>query len=119
MIQLIFEYTDKDVLEEVYSELKYPLIDIPEMLDDMYLTLLPANEVGDLEDLLKQPPLKMEVVGTYNLDGTQYVWTEPGETKWNHSINKYKNKLRGEYTEEEAANRQVNKIAGYPDRILE
>ena len=118
MIQLIFEYTDKVVLEDVFSGFTYPLIPVPEMLEDMYLTLLPANEVSNLDDLLKQPPLKMEVVGTYNLDGSQYVWTEPTETKWNHSINKYKNKLRGDYTEGEAQNRQVNKIAGYPDRIL-
>jgi len=72
------------------------------------------------------------MIGSYNLDGSQYIWTAAGETSRNHSISKYKSMLRDvvEYdiegveisrrrpTESEALNTQVNKIAGYNDRQL-
>ena len=120
MINLIYNYTDKDVLKDVLKDLNLPFIAIPEMLDNMYLTLLEADKVTELEDALKQPPLKMTFVGTYNIDGSQYVWTEPTEKQRNHSISKYKNKLKngGELTNEEAKQVQVNKIYGYNDREL-
>ena len=132
MIQLIFEYKDIDVLKEVLNNFNYPVIAVPEMSEDMYLTLLESDKVTELEDALKQPPLKMTFVGTYNIDGYQYIWTEPTEKDRNHSINKYKNKLNNKitydengdviedrpYTEEEAKNVQVNKIYGYNDREL-
>ena len=132
MIQLIYNYTDKDVLKVVLEEFNYPLIEVPEMLDNMYLTLLDADKVTELEDALKQPPLKMSFVGTYNLDGSQYIWTEPTEKQRNHSISKYKNKLNNKktyhengdviedrpYTTAEAKQVQVNKIYGHNDREL-
>ena len=120
MIQLIFEYKDKDVLSEVLSGFNYPLIVVPEMLEYMYLTVLEADKVTELEDALKQPPLKMTFVGTYNEDGSQYIWTEPTEIQRNHSISKYKNKLinGSDYTDEQAKQIQVNKIYGYNDREL-
>ena len=121
MIQLIFEYKDIDVLSEVLKSFNYPFIVVPEMIEDMYLTLLEADKVTELEDALKQPPLKMTFAGTYNVDGSQYIWTEPTEKQRNHSISKYKNKLinRSDYTDEEAKQIQVNKIYGYNDRDLE
>jgi hypothetical protein len=133
VINLIYNYTDIDVLKEVLEDLNLPLITISEMLEDMYLVLIEAERVTELEDALKQPPLKMEFVGSYNIDGSQYVWTAPTELQRNHSINKYKDKLRnyvvydedGEiiedrpYTIEEAKSVQVNKIYGNSDRILD
>ena len=88
--------------------------------------------VTAFEDALKQPPLAMTFVGSYNTDGTQFIWTEPTEIQRNHSINKYKNKLKDviEYdengevigshppSEAEALNTQTNKIFGWSDRIL-
>lgn len=131
MIQLIIDYEDKEVFDIVLSNTNYINIVIPEM-ENAWLVLLKPEEVTDLEDLLKQPPLKMGIVGSYNMDGTQYIWTEPGEKNRNHSINKYKNKLRPKkvydennelisetpYTEAEALSKQVNLIAGHPERIL-
>jgi hypothetical protein len=133
VINLIYNYTDIDVLKEVLEDLNLPLITISEMLEDMYLVLIEAERVTELEDALKQPPLKMEFVGSYNIDGSRYIWTSPTEIQRNHSINKYKDKLRnyivydedGEiiedrpYTIEEAKSVQVNKIYGNSDRILE
>ena len=119
--------------EGIPSDFNLPIIAIPEMLDDMYFTLIKPEDVTALEDALKQPPLKMTVGGSYNMDGTQYIWTEPKEKSRNHSINKYKNNLKDvvEYdengdeisrrrpTEAEALAIQVNKICGCDDRILE
>jgi hypothetical protein len=133
VINLIYNYTDIDVLKEVLEGLNLPLITISEMLENTYLILIEAERVTELEDALKQPPLKMEFVGSYNIDGSQYIWTAPTEIQRNHSINKYKDKLRnyivydedGEiiedrpYTIEEAKSVQVNKIYGNSDRILE
>jgi len=160
MKQLIFEYGDKDVLvkvmetdgveylstvididdetgEETEREIttikRFPIIKVPEMSEDIYLTVIEAEDITNLEDALKQPPLKMTFVGTYNEDGSQYVWTKPTEKQRNHSISKYKNKLNTkktydengdivderEYTEEEAKSVQVNIIYGYNNRILD
>ena len=131
MIQLIVNYEDDTVFRIVLGGLKHQFAVVTEMVDT-YLVLLEVDEVDALEDALKQPPLKMDYVGTYNVDGTQYVWTDPQTIQRNHSINKYKNTLNDivEYdengeeinrrrpTESEALNTQVNKIAGYNDRIL-
>ena len=99
----------------------------------MYFTLIEPEAVTSLENALQQPPLKMIVAGSFNEDGTQYIWTEPTEINRNHSINKYKNKLKDvvEYdengdevsrrrpTELEALNTQVNKVYGWNNRTLE
>ena len=138
MIQLIFEYGDEAVLREIAigteenpSVFNLPIIVIPEM-KDAYLTLIELEKVTEFITALKQPPLKLTIIGSYNMDGSQYIWTESGETSRNHSINKYKSMLRDkiEYdiegveisrrrpTEAEALNTQVNKIAGYNDRQI-
>ena len=140
MIQLLFEYKDIAVLREVMqgteeapSEFNLPVITIPEMLEDMYFTLIEPEAVTSLENALQQPPLKMIVAGSFNEYGTQYIWTEPTEINRNHSIDKYKNKLKDvvEYdengdevsrrrpTELEALNTQVNKVYGWNNRTLE
>ena len=118
MIQLLYTYNNEDILKEELKLLGLPFISVNEMLENSYLTVLEVNEVDTLENALKQPPLKMDFIGTYNMDGTQYIWTEPGSIQRNHSINKYKNSLKGEPTEEEALEIQVNKISGKPDRII-
>ena len=132
-ISIFYTYDNETVLREVAEEFNVPAIDVPEMLVGAYHTLIEDTEVTAFEDALKQPPLKMEFIGSYNNDGSQYIWVEPTEKQRNHSINKYKGKLNDviEYdedgnetgshrpTEAEALNTQVNKILGQTDRILE
>jgi len=138
MIQIIFEYQDEATLREIAigteenpSVFNLPVIVIPEM-EDAYLTLIEPENVTEFITALKQPPLRFTMIGSYNIDGSQYIWTAAGETSRNHSINKYKSMLRDkvEYdsegveisrrrpTDAEALNTQVNKIAGYNDRQL-
>ena len=131
MIQLIFEYGDEQTVKVIAEQINVPIIVIPET-NDSYLTLIEPENVTAFIDALKQPPLKLTIIGSYNMDGSQYIWTASGETSRNHSINKYKSMLRDkvEYdiegveisrrrpTDAEALNTQVNKIAGYNDRQL-
>ena len=133
MIQLIFEYGDEQTVKVIAEQpqINVPIIVIPEM-NDSYLTLIEPENVTAFIAALKQPPLKLTIIGSYNMDGSQYIWTAAGETSRNHSINKYKSMLRDkvEYniegveisrmrpTDAEALNTQVNKIAGYNDRQL-
>ena len=124
MIQLIYDYEDATIAEDICTDFNIPFIVIPEM-HDAYLTLIEPERVGEFETALKLPPLRFDVIGSYNRDGSQYIWTEPTEKKWNHSINKYKNSLNdipdgnGGFrppTTAEALNIQVNKISGDGDR---
>jgi len=135
LITILYEYTDEAILREVAqgsNEFNVPTIPISEMLPNIWNTLIESTMVSAFEDALKQAPLKMTFIGSYNQDGSQFIWTEPTETSRNHSINKYKNKLKDviEYDEngepinshrpsdEEALNTQVNKIYGLSDRVL-
>jgi len=133
MIQLIFEYGDEQTLKVIAEQpqINVPIIVIPEMIDS-YLTLIEPENVTAFIAALKQPPLKLTIIGSYNMDGSQYIWTAAGETSRNHSINKYKSMLidKVEYdiegveisrrrpTDAEAKTTQVNKIAGYNDRQI-
>jgi len=133
MIQLIFEYGDEQTVKVIAEQpqINVPIIVILEM-KDAYLTLIEPEKVTAFITALKKPPLRFTMIGSYNMDGSQYIWTEPGETSRNHSINKYKSMLRDkvEYdiegveisrrrpTETEAKTTQVNNIAGYNDRQL-
>jgi len=138
MIQIIFDYQDEVVLREIAigtennpSVFNLPVIVIPEM-NNAYLTLIEPEKVTAFITALKKPPLRFTMIGSYNMDGSQYIWTAAGETSRNHSISRYKSMLRDkvEYDAEgveisrrrpttaEAKTTQVNKIAGYNDRQL-
>lgn len=132
MIQLIYSYSDEAILKTVLEELVLPLIKIPEMSGETYLTLIETDKVSELEDALDQAGLKLGFVGSYNMDGSQFIWTEPTEIKRNHTISNYKSALRNKitrdengevtsdipYTEVEAKDVQVLKIYGLNDRDL-
>jgi len=131
MIQIIFEYESEDTLRGISTGFNLPVIVIPEM-ENAYLTLIEPEMVTEFIAALKQPPLRFSMIGSYNMDGSQYIWTEPTELSRNHSIQRYSNMLRDvvTYNSEgveisrrrpttaEALNTQVNKIAGYNDRQL-
>ena len=100
MIQIIFDYQDEATIREIAigtedkpSVFNLPVIVIPEM-NDSYLTLIEPENVTAFITALKQPPLKLTIIGSYNMDGCQYIWTAAGETSRNHSISKYKSMLR-------------------------
>mgnify|MGYP000197155714 FL=1 len=138
-IQLIIDYEKEDIFEEVLNSVdadslrvfNFPYVKISEM-NDSWLVICEPDDVTDLETALKLPPLRMNIIGTYNMDGTQYIWTEPKEIQRNHSINKYKSKLKDKITydedgnetnsrrptESEALETQVNLIYGFPKRVL-
>ena len=134
MIELIIDYEDKVVFEIVLGNFNYDYAVVPEM-EDAWIVWLKPEQVQELTDALKQPTLRMEVISSFNKDGSQYIWTEPQTIQWNHSINKYKNKLRPKkvwnedteeydnvpYNETTALDKQVVRIftkGGAPDRIL-
>ena len=140
LISILYEYTDEAILREVAqgaeenpSVFNVPTISVSEMLENAWHTLIESSEVTAFELALKQPPLKMTFIGSYNQDGSQYIWTEPTEIQRNHSINSYKNKLKdvidydengepiGSHrpSEAEALATQVNLIFGQDNRILE
>ena len=132
MIQLLYTYPDSVILQGVCEDFNVPYITVSEMLEDSYLTLIEPDMVTDFEDALKTAPAKMFFIGSYNMDGSQYIWTEPIEIQRNHTINKYKDDLKdviiyneqgepiGERrpTTQEALDTQVNLIFGYPNRNL-
>ena len=127
MIQLLYTYEDEAILKTVLEDLNLPFIKVPEMLEGAYLTVIKSEDVTALEDALKQPPLKMEFIGSYEMNGEQFIWTEPTEKQRNHSLNKHKNQLkdiviydndgneieRRRPTDEEAVLTQANLIAGF------
>jgi len=138
-ISILYEYTDETILREVAqgteenpSVFNVPVIPISEMLSNSYHTIIDSELVTAFEDALKQPPLKMVFIGSYHTSGSKFIWTKPTETSRNHSINKYKNKLKDiiDYDEDgvpigshrpsdsEAINTQVNLIAGWKGRNL-
>ena len=101
-------------------------------MNNAYLTLIEPEKVTEFITALKKPPLRFTMIGSYNMNGSQYIWTKAGETSRNHSINKCKSMLRDVVayneagvelnrrrpTDAEAKTTQVNKIAGYNDRQL-
>jgi len=93
MIQLIFEYGDEQTVKVIAEQINVPIIVIPEM-NDSYLTLIEPEKVTAFITALKKPPLRFTMIGSYNRDGSQYIWTAAGETSRNHSISKYKSMLR-------------------------
>jgi len=132
MIQLLYIYLDVDILKDACEEFNIPFITVSEMMENSYLTVIEPDMVTPFEDYLKEAPNKIFFIGSYNMDGSQYIWTKPTEIQRNHTINKYKNDLRdviiyneqGEPigsrrpTTEEALNTQVNLIFGTPNRNL-
>ena len=119
ILQIIFEYGDEAVLREIAigtednpSVFNLPVIVIPEMEND-YLTLIEPKKVTEFIAALKLPPLRFTMIGSYNVDGSQYIWTASGETSRNHSINKYKSMLRDK-VEYDIEGNEISRSLKYP-----
>ena len=131
-IQILYTYPDAIVLEGVLTGFNIPFISVPEMKDDCYLTIIDSEEVTNLQEDLNTPLATMNYIGSYYMDGVQFIWTEPTELDRNHSMIKYKAALDNivifddnnniivdrRPTMLEAEHTQVTLIAGYPDRII-
>ena len=102
---------------------------IQEMVDGSWLLILNDKDEFDAIELAIELQGDVQIIGTYNMDGTQYRWSKP---KRNHTIHKYHLKLNQhpvwnettqeyedvDYTEAEAANVQVLQIYGWGNRVL-
>lgn len=102
---------------------------IPEMKQNCYnVCTRSAKEFEILLSIISRAAPVL-VVGTYNENGTQYIWED---SNLNHTIEKYQSVLNNKitydtdynviedrpYTIEEAKNIQVNKFCGWSDRYL-
>jgi len=132
MINLIVHWTgDWDALLE-NNEFNFymPFTRVMEMQDDVWMIALKVADDWDSLELAMEAVDDVTVIGTYNQDGSQYLWGNA--TSRNHTIQKYHGKLRNKkeydedgnlitdvpYTEAEALNVQVNKFWGWSDREL-
>jgi len=102
-------------------------------MKDAWLLLLNNKDEWDAIEVALEAVGGMIIVGTYNVDGSQYIWFEQGKAGLNHTLAKYQAQLNdvidyddnnepiGSHpaTEAEALNTQVNKIFGWGNRQLE
>ena len=116
-INVIYYSSDIETAEASCINFGLLFIPITEM-NNAYLTIVNPERMRDIEDALLANGLEPLVIGCWNEDGTQYIWTKPSETHWNYTPSKYAAHLKGEKTEEEAIEIQVNRMAGKPIRIL-
>lgn len=103
---------------------------ITEMTMNSYILLLKEADHFDIIEVEMELQNDVFVVGTYNKDGTQYIWGN--KVNRNHTTQKYKNHLNNKktydqegeliedrpYTNEESKNIHVNKFYGHSDRQL-
>ena len=113
-INLIYSYSSKTKIKAACLKNSVPFISIPEM-DKAYLTLIEPEMVAGFFADLETATQKVTVVGSYNRDGSHYIFDD---ADWNHTIEKYRAKLKGSPTESEALLTQVNLMAGAKPRVL-
>jgi hypothetical protein len=106
------------------------ITEVIEMTDNVYMIGLQQPDDFDALELAMEAQEDVFVIGTYNMDGSQYLWGN--EVSRNHTKAKYHSKLRNKkeydqdgnlvvdepYTLLEAESVQVNKFYGWNDRVL-
>jgi hypothetical protein len=126
MIQLLIS-TEANV-NTIKEEFNFQCATVSEMENGWLLIINEKDDFDDIEQAIEDEG-DVLIVGSYNMDGSQYTWDNPNR---NHTIQKYHGKLKPKkvyneqtdeydeipYTEEEALNVQVNLIYGQPNRIL-
>lgn len=129
MIQLLIN-TDVN-LTPIQEEFGFQLTRVTEMIDNTYLILINDKDDFDAIELAIEEVGDVDIVGSYNMDGTQFQWINPNSNR-NHSITKYTGKLKPKqvwnetteqydevpYNETTALDKQINLIYGYPQRQL-
>lgn len=138
MINLILWVENPDTMTTVMESVDenvariypYPYSPISKMKDAWLLILNDKDDFDDLEQALEEEG-DIIIIGTYNMDGSQYQWFNKPNN--NHSFAKYKEQLKDviDYDEngepigshppsdEDAENTQVNKVFGWGDRVIE
>ena len=116
-INVIYYSSDIETAKASCESFGLLFIPISDMTD-AYLTLVDHFRMRDIEDALLANGLEPLVIGCWNADGSQYVWAKMDEAHWNYSLDKYRAALKGEPTEAEALDTQVNLMAGGSNRIL-
>mgnify|MGYP003654685032 FL=1 len=113
-INLIYSYPSKSKIKTVCLANAVPFLNIFEM-DEAYLTLIEPEDVDSFISDLETASQKVTVIGSYNKNGTHYIFDN---VELNHTIEKYRSALKGNPTEAEALQTQVNLMSGHPNRIL-
>ena len=128
MIQLLISTeVDVNTIKDM-EEFNFQCATVSEMVNGWLLLINEKDDFDDIEQAIEELG-DVLIVGSYNMDGTQYEWNKP---KRNHTIQKYHGKLKPKkvyneqteeydevpYTELEAVNVQVNLVYGHPKRIL-
>ena len=124
MIQLLIS-TEVNVKEVMNTEgFNFQCATVSEMVNGWLILINEKDDFDAIEEAIEELG-DVDIVGTYNMDGTHFQWVNPNSNR-NHSLTKYTNKLKPKivdeeeipYTEEEALEKQVNLVYGYPNRIL-
>ena len=128
MIQIIAHWQGDWSLIDKEVTPYHTRIPVSEMIDGVLILLNEKDELDALEEAMEEQG-DISITGAFNMDGTVFLY---GNGKKDYTIKKYKNKLNPKrvydedgklvsetpYTESEALNKQVNLIAGHPNRIL-
>ena len=134
MIQAIIQYPNKELLMGTFAQTGLMPVAISDMKEGHYSVLgLPEQAVA-LEEYLNAGEDEVGFIGSWNLDGTIYVWEEEDSEHRNYSPQKYLDAL-ADYTDkdedgnviegserrpsmEEAIVHHVSKVSGCPNRVL-
>ncbi len=116
--------------ETIEVNFYYSISAVTEMKDNVWMIGLQQPDDFDALETAMEVVNDVSVIGTYNEDGTQFLWGT--EVSRNHTIQKYHAQLNNRkeydvdgnlivdvpYTETEALNVQVNKFYGWSNRNL-
>ncbi len=116
--------------EQIEMDFYFTTASVTEMKPNVWLVGLQDADDFDALELVMETQNDVAVIGTYNKDGSQYLWGT--EVSRNHTIQKYHAQLNNKkeydedgnlivdepYTEAEAVNVQVNKFYGWENRQL-
>ena len=132
MINLLLHWVGD--FNQLIEDNKFPFYisfaEVNEMTDDVYLVIVKEPDNFDSIELAMEALNDVLVIGTYNQDGSQYLWGN--EVSRNHTTNKYHARLRNHitydeegniltdlpYTLEESKSVQVNRFYGWTPRNL-
>ncbi len=132
MINLILHWIGdwNDLFENNTFDFYISMTDVHEMKDNVWMVGLQDADNFDALEIAMEVVNDVTVIGTYNEDGSQYLWGV--EVSRNHTIQKYHAQLNNRkeydddgnmtldvpYTETEALSVQVGNFYGWTNRSL-
>jgi len=129
MIQLLLStVVDVYTIRDAENGLTFQASTVTELENGWLLLINEPDDWDDIETAIEAID-DVQVIGSYNEDGTQYIYGNPNR---NHTIEKYHGKLKPKkvfneqtqqfddvpYTLGEAVDVQVNKVYGWNNRTL-